>query len=280
MNSLASDKPEDYSLPQPYRAPHATRRREYAYRDAHFLTEESNLDYLIETGQPKKALPLETAILQEVSTTPYIPEGLARLALKVVATAHAARQFYSLSPERHPDTTYRSIGMLLEKTLTAQRQTDYSSRERRLYTGTLSEISFFALAAFNASLTEPLSGKAASSARPRYVLPTTFEEDVGPIRLDGSIHSSRKTGYDFKITYVEGDDPDRYIQVKTSRANYHKADYVPRVRVVALSDLQTAQRTPQPTIVEALIRDAQGQADNASHQVLHNAARKLNQRIK
>lgn len=255
---------------------------EVGSRDARFLDEEQTLDDILERT-PKRALPIEADLMKEVENTSLVPEGLVRVAFKAVAIAHSARQYFHLEDQPTPDATYKRIGTLINSSLQALEY--YNSRytlesEGANMTGVISEMSIYALAAYDASLSRPLTGRL-EGARPRYVLPSTTGEDLGGIRQHGSKRAPKKTGVDFKVTYAEGEDPHRYVQVKTRARSHDKRAYDSRITVVGLNALLANHDTNPMRIPEAIAADALGaKTTKDDYRAINIASRRLNRMIK
>lgn len=254
----------------------------FLYRDVRFIEEEDALDAMLASGTPEQALPLEKDLIKEATDTKYIPEGLARVTFKAIATAHAARQFYGM--ETGGDTTYANLGKLLEQSLEERTRLlsvggNEHKREAGVLTGTISEIAVYSLAAYNADFTHSLT-KRLRGADPRYVLPSTAYEDGGKIALHGSKRSTKKSGVDLKVTYLEGENPDRLVQVKTRRESILGRTYNPNIIVVPLSSLVSNPAHNPILIPEAIVNDAQGENRNGSYRRINVASQRLNRLIK
>lgn len=253
----------------------------FLYRDVRFLDEENALDTMLAQGTPEQAFPLEESLLKEATSANHIPEGLARVTFKAIATAHAARQLYGA--EAADNTTYTHLGGLLERslqerTLLMQAGESAHKKEAAVLTGTISEIAVYALAAYDVNFDHSLT-KRLRGANPRYVLPSTSYEDGGRIALYGSKRSTKMSGVDLKVTYLEGENPHRLVQVKTRRESLMGRAYNPNIVVVALSSL-LSNPTHNPTLIpEAIINDARGDNRNNSYRRINVASQRLNRLI-
>jgi hypothetical protein len=252
------------------------------YRDERYVSEEVALDSMITENMPDLAIPLAKELYEEVEGHSHVPEGLARITFKAIAIAQSARQYYG--DDREGDATYSQIGTLLDKTLQERSYfrniEDWkAAREAERMTGLVSEMSVYALAAYDAHLAKPLTQRL-RGARPRYVLPSTLSEDQGNTVLLGSKRSQKKSGIDLKITYAEGDDPHRYVQVKTAATQNGEFSYDSRVTVVSLSELMANPASSPMTLARTVSNDALGRNQNRkAHQQLNTASQRLNRLI-
>ncbi|HWT40429.1 MAG TPA: hypothetical protein VN081_04145 [Dongiaceae bacterium] len=254
------------------------RSGEYAFRDERFFEQERELDALIETASPEDALPIEEELLGEVKRVSRVPEGLARVTLKAIAISQIARQFNPTNAAESTDVdqTYMNLGTLLEKTLRQRHHLAWSEtpsdfEELRATTGVISEMVFYALAAYDATLTRTLTGRTLG-ATPRYILPATIDEDLGSNPTSGL-----RTGFDYIATYVEGDDPYRYVQVKTTREIYKRYD--PTIVVVPINSLHSSYKRVSTVLPRAIIIDSHNPDASDNSDYINRASKHLNKLI-
>lgn len=268
----------------PYQSLLNSRDVDHLFRDPRFIEEESKLDEIMLSGQPEQAIEVEQNLIQEVNSLEKIPEGLARITLKAIAIAQSARQLYMLNGDSK-DTAYANIGNLMYKLRLEQ---DYLKQrsDRNVYnneiqqiTGTMSELCFYALAAYDSNLERPLSHRE-QGASARYILPSTLYEDFGEPRFSHVTHSSVKNGVDFNITYLNGDRPNRSIQVKTSDLHQENNIYNPSIVVVPMNGLGLGDRVKPNIIFRSIIKDALGDGDMVSDRIIDTATERLNNFIK
>lgn len=254
----------------------------FVFRDERFISEEETLDSMLTEHMPDLAIPVATELFKEAEEHRHIPEGLARITFKAIAIAQSARQYYGDDSE--VDTTYGQIGTLLDKALQERdylRSADnwHAIREGERMTGLISEMTVYALAAYDADLAKPLTQRL-RGARPRYILPSTMAEDQGSTILQGSKRGRKKNGIDLKITYLDGEDPHRYVQVKTTPNQEGKLPYDSRVTVVAMTSLIPGSTDSPMTLARTVSNDAlQKPQARGAHQRLNTASQRLNRLI-
>ncbi len=268
--------------PAPLRVRLPDREGGSLFRDARFIHEEEALDSMLVEHFPELAIPMAGDLFKEVEVHSHVPEGLARIAFKAIAIAQSARQYYGNDNET--DNTYGQIGILLDKTL---QERDYlrsvenlhAIREGERMTGLISEMTVYALAAYDADLAKPLTQRL-RGAQPRYILPSTMAEDQGSTILKGSKRGRKKNGIDLKVTYLNGEEPHRYIQVKTTPNQEGSLPYDSRVTVVAMTKLLSHSSDLPMTLARTVSNDALGKAQaRGAHQRLNTASQRLNRMI-
>lgn len=247
------------------------------FDDGRFFVDEMDLDDMLNSGRPLDAIQTEERLLEEVRSASHISSALAHATLKAIAIAQAGRQFYETSTDED-DSSYKNLGMLLDKSL-ASRSSLYrlnqedAFTEAGLLTGIVSEISVYALAAYNNTMSHPLSSQV-NGARPRYVLPSTRSEDRGR-NLTRKKSLKKRTGYDLKVTYLEGDNPERLLQVKTNRDS---DGYIPSIIIVPLRRL-AFNPTDLSSLPRAIATEAKGQGNSRTRREVQVASRRLNRII-
>lgn len=243
--------------------------------------DEMTLDQMLDQAKPEYAFALEEELIKEVKDSRHVTERLARVTLKAIALAQVARQMYDMQSETG-DQTYANLGALMTKIFDSKHNLalqpgNEAHHESSLLTGVLSEATFYALAAYNSTLTNPLNGKV-RGARPRYVLPTTRMDDLGTITRDPDSRAIKKTGIDFTVTYLEGDDPHRYVQVKTLGTPRSQDEYIPEIVVVPIRELSSSPNVL--SLPRAITYEAGDYiTENTYLQIAHASAR-LNELIK
>jgi hypothetical protein len=268
----------------PKKREHITRPEREAhniFRDPRFLDDEANLDSIITHAVPELALPIEASLLDEVAENDRISEGLARVTLKAIAISQVARQAGYTEPNADGDPTYSHLGMLLDKTLRERAllySEDSTNEESTYLTGTISEIAFYALAAYDDTFSSTLTRRT-QDARPRYVMPSTMDADRGGSYIDTDGRKVR-TGFDFTVTYVEGKDPHRYVQVKTTPGNEKPDNYASGITLVTLRDLLTLPKDFPMHLARTIAKEATGQSlHGVEYRRMNGAARRLNKLI-
>lgn len=247
--------------------------------DGRFYVDEMDLDDMLNSGSPLDATEIEARLLEEVRTTPHVTSALAHTTLKAIAVAQVGRQLYDTSSDQE-DTSYKNLGMLLSKSL-ASKSTLYrmdqedAFNEATFITGCISEMTIYALAAYNNTMSQPLSGVLNGTPRPRYILPSTRSEDRGR-NIYRKKRLKKRTGYDFKITYLEGEEPERLVQVKTSKSSNA---YIPSIIVVPVREIAIEPKRAR-ALPHAVAQDAMGLRNEQTKNQIKVASRRLNSMIR
>lgn len=234
------------------------------FRDDRYVDTELELDEIIEQATPEKAWAYERRLVDKIREPHQISAGLARVALKAIAISQIARQFHhegrplirSISASYDDASTYRNLGALIDASLDSKRKLAYGPKECagefNDITGVISEAAFFSLAVYTADLARPLSGVQPASQynRARYILPSTIDEDSG-IYENRSI--TLRSAFDYAITYQTGDNPHRFVQVKTSDRSHKKDAYDPAIIVFPM---ELRNSTPVTEIAQAIVQSS------------------------
>ncbi len=237
----------------------------FAFRDPKFVNEELFLDDIVTYGQTEAALPFEKEYLNRLEQMPRANEGLARVAYKSIAVSQYARQI-DVAPSNHKDTTYKNLGLLLDKTIAEKdRLKNYRTTEEYYQyvgiSGLLAEIAIFTALSYDSHLTHPLTGRP-RTAPVHHVLPSSIEEDRGdrvpPEERDITPH----TGYDLKVFTPDESTPVIPLQVKTSLMHNYK-HYAPGITLIPLDEI--ASTSQNESVLPSMLRDeALGRRTRAS----------------
>ncbi|MGH7218637.1 MAG: hypothetical protein ACREGE_04315 [Candidatus Microsaccharimonas sp.] len=239
----------------------------FAHRDPKFLEEELFLDDIVTYGQTEEAIPLEKSYLARLERLTYANEGLAQVAFKAIAVAQYARQI-NVAPRTHKDSTYKNIGLLLEKTIAEKNRLKYgpSGEQYRRHagiTGLLAEMAVFTALSYDSQLKHPLTGRP-RTAPAHHILPSSVHEDRGEWRSPGERDSlDNLTGFDLKVFTPDESTPVIPLQVKNSLL-YNKKNYAPGVTIIPLDEIAAVDER-NDSVLPAMLRDeALGRRTRAS----------------
>lgn len=239
----------------------------FAHRDPKFLEEELFLDDIVAYGQTEEALPLEQQYLSRLERLNYANEGLAQVAFKAIAVAHYARQI-NVAPPSYKDSTYKNIGLLLDKTIAEKNRLKYGPAGEQYHrhasiNGLLAEMAVFTALSYDSRLQHPLTGRP-RTAPAHHVLPSSIHEDRGEYRHPGDRnHLDNLTGFDLKVFTPDESTPVIPLQVKTSLM-YNKKSYVPGVTIIPLDEMAPVDER-NDSILPGILRDeALGRRTRAS----------------
>lgn len=248
----------------------------FAYRDPDFLADELYLDDSVTSGTSENALALEKKYIKRLDRTQHVSEGLARVAYKSLAVAQYARQLDG-SPFKHKDSTYKNIGLILDKLLLERDHLESSQDPDKHHRykgiqGLIAEVAVFTLLSFDNKLNHPLTGRRKTSW-PHFVLPSSVQEDKGAwlSKEERSVYTD-KSGFDLKIFTNNESEPVIPIQVKTS---YTNKQYIPGVAIVSLDEIAPRNARNQSALPPMLRDEAQGYRTRASRLQLSASSRAL-----
>jgi hypothetical protein len=239
----------------------------FAYRDPKFIDDELFLDDIVTHGRTEEALPLEKKYLTRLERTTHASEGLARTAYKAIAVSQYARQI-DVAPRLHKDTTYKNLGLLLDRSIAEQdRQRDYQTTEEYYryigICGLLAEMAIFTALSYDSRLKHPLTGRP-RSAPAHHILPSSIEEDRGGRVSPEEQLTAYYTGYDLKVFTPDESTPVIPLQTKTSLMHNNK-HYAPGITMVPLDEIAATTSVKNESVLPGMLRDeALGRRTRAS----------------
>ena len=230
----------------------------FAFRDPQYLEDELFLDDIVEAGETERALPLEKSYLSRLDRLTYASAGLARVAYKAIAVSQYARQI-DVAPRGYKDTSYKNIGLLLDKTLAEKNRLRYGPEGWQYYQhlnvrGLLAEIAVFTALSYDSKLKHPLTGRPRTSPA-HHVLPSSVEEDRGGVfsLQMGSGTLDAHLGYDLKAFTPDETTPVIPLQIKTSLIRNDK-HYVPEITVIPVDEI-AATDIHNDSVLPSMLRD-------------------------